>query len=247
MSEISFVDDGAEQPMPPASSDMPTSPASDKFSKSVSGSGNFGLGAISGIFSNPIWSNPALHLFLYFFCFLFLIFLVTNILLGLFVSIDSLQKAANFETGFVLPIGRTNPIGLLTSVFISVTLPFYLFFSYLINRLLFKVKIATVSKVRKNATYTMLSFVLVITVGAFMWLLYHWLNGDIGAAYLILKIVITLVAAGSISSYYLWNIRKESVIGRRYLWDGIFMSFVVLAALLASRYIYFMAYWRGGY
>ena len=91
-----------------------------------------------------------------------------------------------------------------------IAFPVFMYLSSLIGRSIKRDPSKRASKVRKWLTYMTLFVAAGVIIGDLTALVYSFLGGELSLRFA-LKVVTVAVIAGSIFSYYLWDLRKEEV------------------------------------
>lgn len=172
-------------------------------------------------------TSHAFHFFLYLVSFLSLLFTAIGAGTILFQVInknipDELGRYYNFFSDEAIRFGLSALI---------IAAPIYFILSFLIAKYLKQGKISENSKVRKWLTYIILFLASAIIIGDLIALVNGVLGGEIVARF-VLKTLVILAIAGSVFGYYLWDVRKRDMAGKKYLSNKIFAAASV-AALVA--------------
>lgn len=172
-------------------------------------------------------TSHAFHFFLYLVSFLSLLFTAIGAGTILFQIInkniaDELGRYYNFFSDEVIRFGLSALI---------IAAPIYFILSFLIAKYLRQSKINENSKVRKWLTYIILFLASAIIIGDLIALVNGVLDGEIIFGF-ILKTLTILAIAGSVLGYYLWDVRKRDMAGKKYLLNKIF-AVASIAALIA--------------
>lgn len=88
--------------------------------------------------------------------------------------------------------------------------PIYFIISRIITKRINEERISLESVVRKWLTYIVLFFASAIVIGDLITLVINFLGGDFSASFL-LKVLVILLIAGGIFSYYFWDMRRTEV------------------------------------
>jgi hypothetical protein len=153
--------------------------------------------------------NPALHFFLYLVWFLSLGFVASGVGSILFQIInkyfpDVLSGAYNSLV--------SQPVAVYGVASLLVAVPVYFIIGHFIQSYLRSGAIDEGSRVRKWLTYIVLFIAAGTIIGDLIALLINILNGDIVWRFA-LKALVVLAIAGAVFGYYLWEIRRTSVLG----------------------------------
>ena len=172
--------------------------------------------------------SSALHFFLYLVSFLSLCFVSTGAGAILFQLINK-----NFDT-----ITRYDYLGYFSQYAIKygiaaliIATPVYFILMFLISKYIREGRIEETSKVRKWLTYIVLFLTSATILGDLISLVYNMLGGDIVARF-ILKVVVVLVIAGAVFSYYLIDMRRKNMAGQSYMINKVFAGASLLAILI---------------
>jgi len=91
-----------------------------------------------------------------------------------------------------------------------IAFPIFMLVSKYIRKQLFQDPIKRLSPVRRWLTYLTLFIAAGALIGDLTTLIYNVLGGDLTVRFL-LKVIVVAVIAGTIFSYYLWDLRREEI------------------------------------
>ncbi|TAK95403.1 hypothetical protein EPO05_04255 [Patescibacteria group bacterium] len=174
--------------------------------------------------------NPAFHFFLYLVSFLALIFVSFGLGNILFQIVNKLFSEQDRMTEYFNDFDQGGIRFGIAALIIAV--PTYLWVTFVIQKKIGAGEISEKSKVRRWLTYIVLFFAAATVIGDLITLLTNFLSGDIATRFL-LKTLIIFVIAGSIFSYYFWEIRRKNLEGQRFLENRIAFAGVVVCTIAA--------------
>jgi hypothetical protein len=122
---------------------------------------------------------------------------------------------------------------------IIIASPIYYLAAAQINKNLFSGKLGKDSGIRKWLTYFILLVSTIVMLGFLVAVIYNFLEGELSTKF-ILKAITAIIIAAAIFTYYLYDIRRENVVGVKDKTIRIYFygSLVLVAAALISAFIF---------
>ena len=114
--------------------------------------------------------------------------------------------------------------------------PIFFLISRIIAKRVSEQKIALESKVRKWLTYIVLFFAAATIIGDLITLVVNFLGGDFPSSFL-LKVLVVLLIAGGIFSYYFWDMRRTEISSKINKISAIIAIIVVVVTFIAGFFI----------
>lgn len=173
--------------------------------------------------------NPALHLFLYlvsFFSLASFSFGVGAILFQFINKIFSNGIVSSYRDYFAQPSVKYG----IASIIIA--MPLYFVLMYFIAKYLYEGKIREGSGIRKWLTYIILFFTSATIIGDLITLVFRMLDGDIMFRF-ILKVFVVFLIAGFIFVYYILDMKKRNMIGKKYIMNKVFFFSGIIISCIA--------------
>lgn len=179
-------------------------------------------------------ANSAKYAFFYMLSLVSLIFMAVSVGMIIFQIINkNMIEAVSTMPGCFVPGALKFAISA-----IIIAAPVYYIASFQINKNLFTGKLSSDSGVRKWLTYFILFISSVVIIGYLISIIYNFLDGELTIKFL-LKTLTVLAISGGIFSFYLYDIRRNVVVGSKdkivsiYFWISLA---IVICSFLAGLF-----------
>ncbi len=178
--------------------------------------------------------SPALHFFLYLTAFFSLAFAISGVIAIVFTFIDKFIKDVSSVDYHNFYMAESAVKYGISAIIIAGIV--YLLTARYINKLLFTGSIKEDSRARKWLTYIVMFVALAVILGDLVAILSNFLGGDDLATKFFLKALTMLLVASAVFGFYLWDMRKREIEGKKYkanLVFGLGLTAVFLALVIA--------------
>ncbi len=189
--------------------------------------------------STPLLNEPreeegqALHFFLYLVSFFSLGMAVSGVIATVFAFIEKFVEDATSYDFYSSSMGESAIKYGISSIVIAGAV--YLLSASYINRLLYRGSIFESSRARKWLTYIVMFVATATILGDLVAVLSNFLGGDLALRFF-LKALTILIASGAVLGFYLWDMKKREIVGKKYranLFSGIALVVVFLILIVA--------------